>query len=299
MYSNNAIRGLKKMRKNLNRDQRTEAYKKQIKNAIQILRSSHAYWMGDYEDFRDRAIKRVDRKSPFSSPDVCHVVMPFDSIVVFFSFKRRIHGIIVERVGLDLIRLQYIFRTSDGQHWTILPIYDTYACEGKSLVDAGVKVVDPEKYPGTNLMRANTAVGHEAEKVDDKIGKMLIGISVAITNYFFCMRNIKNIIDAVVEKERPKTRKASDKDTNLFEYRILELKRPRQKKLYRYTHQQIESRKTQPFQEISGHEKTYYEDAPRFGRLKDGVGTFIIGSYCKGEKDKGFVTRDYDVTKQA
>jgi hypothetical protein len=258
MYSNRAIRGIKKLRQRLNRDLNTPQYKSQIKKDLQVLRSSHCYWMGDFDSFRERMIEKFDGKTPFKSSDISHVVMPFSKIVIFFTSHAGtvIHGIIVEQVATDLIRLQHLGNVKSSNQWILLPIYETFSCEGKSLREAGVKL-ESKDYPNTNRMRASTAVGYAIERLSDDYGKTFIAMGTFVTNYFFCMRNIKNIAEAVVEKDRPKTRESCNKDSNLFEYRILEVKRPGKKRLYRYTHQQIESRGTQPFQEIPSHEKTY------------------------------------------
>lgn len=52
---------------------------------------------------------------------------------------------------------------------------------------------------------------------------------------------------------------------------------------------------TMPFHTVRGHPVTYREDAPRFGRLSDGVGTFWIEGHARGVKSAGETKKDYQV----
>lgn len=46
---------------------------------------------------------------------------------------------------------------------------------------------------------------------------------------------------------------------------------------------------------VRGHFATYTEDRPRFGRAKDGVGTFWISPHVRGSTEVGMVGKDYSV----
>jgi hypothetical protein len=47
---------------------------------------------------------------------------------------------------------------------------------------------------------------------------------------------------------------------------------------------------------VRGHFAEYSEDAPRFGRAKDGVGRFWIPAHARGSLDHGAVIKDYRIT---
>lgn len=148
---------------------------------------------------------------------------------------------------------------------------------------------------GRNVMSLPMIHPQNADKVSSDykgIESKVVNGMLSTLNSFLLVLNCQNVYTENIARtkdvfKKHKKRKVPDK--RLFEYKVLALKLPKSSKkhdtkLYQGGTVRLHFRR--------GHPKTYTEDAPLFGKY---VGRWWWQSGLVGDKEKGFVGKEYDI----
>lgn len=306
MYGNQIIKGLKKSLKNLKRDWGTPQYRKQVKEAIQSVRESPVYYLGDYNAFEDSLNEELTGGKIFKK-HLGDIILPFPEIVVLFDLNnnhdRLKIGAIVKQFSGDVISIQ-IMISSKRNYWILFPIFRMYSLV-KSMDEVGFfsknlrseEPVKEEVNKNTNLAVATSVPSILSDKFIYGEYTRLMQTGCTVANYLLIVLGYKNIVSETMIKERP-TPMNKKKINPLYEYRVLKYKPPKSSKNYGYLEPLIDSKGLVPFIRVPAHKKTYTEEGGGMWGNPKLIGTWLIPSYVKGSKQVGFVTKDYDVTER-
>jgi len=303
MYGNQVLKKLNLTTVRL--EWRNKDYNKQFIKSLQTIKEAPHFYMGHYGDFEESVAKRLGGKNLFMG-DISNVKLPYPEVVLFFSSQsdQVKYGMIVRRFKgrKDTIIMEYLVSTDN--YWWLLPIERIYIFN-QSLADSGVldlmkqeTKVYAENYNA--VIKGNTALRPNVDirKPENKFltEKALVDIQItlsAVFNYFLLLLKYRNIVVETVYRNKPKIGRKR-KINRLFDYKVLKVRPFGKSKKYVYDDKDKNSKGLVPFHPVMGYEKTYTEDAPMFGNPKL-VGTYWVPEHFRGNKQSGFISRDYEI----
>lgn len=298
MFANQILKTLSHSshKKGLPSDHNSKIYFDQIDEAIKTIRRSPQFYLGSYKNIQNSVMNKLENEAPFDGR-FGDVILPYPEFVVCYTDvtnNLKVANIIKPFKGSsDIISFEILM--SMYNDWVMIPLI--------KIISIGKNLNETDLYRGNNIEdvdfkasadETNIAMVATAEAgfkhLNDETYMQIQTEMTAIVNYFLLALKYKNVIIETVRKTKSKLLRK--KKNRVFDYKILKVKLPKSYTKYDYDENTRKTKGVIPFSSVMTHEKTYTEDSPLFGKH---VGTWIWHNFMKGDKKKGFITKDYAV----
>lgn len=298
MFANQILKTLShsSYKKSLPSDYKSKIYFDQIDEVIKTIRRSPQFYLGSYKNIQDSVMNKLENEAPFDGR-FGDVILPYPEFVICYTDvtnNLKVANIIKPFKGCSDV-ISYEILMSMYNDWILIPLI--------KIISIGKNLNETDLYKGNNIDHVdfkssaddtNIAMIATADSgikhLNDETFMSIQTEMTAIANYFLLALGYKNVIIETVRTTKSKLLRK--KKNRVFDYKILKIKLPKSYSKYDLDENTRKSKGVIPFNSVMTHEKTYTDDSPLFGKH---VGTWIWHNFMRGDKKKGFITKDYDV----